>query len=211
VGLKILLPFNLIFTFLTGSYIRASIQPFMKKILLSLLLLPSLSFAQGLFTVSGTTTFTDLLGPGFGAELSGGGRIAKPLYASVSIGATKFANLDKAYVPFMANILFITTTDQKAVVPYLQFGYGYGGYSDAKKTGNPNLTTTGGRIVQGTLGVMIPTGGKLRPNVSVGYTSTSLKVPVTSLSNSGNTIIRKEQKSYPGISVKVGLAILNSN
>lgn len=171
----------------------------MKQILLCLFLIGALnSFAQkGFFTGSFAMHFADNLGAGFGADLSGNGKIYKALYLGFGTGIATYANLDKPFFPFTGRISILPAKNFYGNIPTITLQGGYGVTAD-----HINGPTFGGFI-----GVATATKGRARFNGSIGYLTTGLRDMNTYTDVFGNVVTSDERKYFGGIALKFGIML----
>jgi hypothetical protein len=179
----------------------------MKQLLLCLFLISTLNvFAQkGFFTAALDGHFADNLGAGFGADLSGNGKVFKDTYLGVGIGVKKYANIDKPYLPFTGRISFIPSKIFQNNIAVIDLMGGYGLYNQTN-TGTTHVSN-GGPTFGCSIGIATATKGRARFYGSLGYTAVGLENNEFFTDAFGNYIAQKKFKYYGGINVKMGIML----
>jgi hypothetical protein len=161
---------------------------------------------KGFSTASLTTTFGSDLGSGFGADISGNGKIAAPLYLGFGVGVTKFSDLNDPYFPFTARITFIPAKNFRNTIPLILVEPGYGLYSSKGRTSS-DYNTNGGFTFFGGVGFATASKGKARAQASIGYSALMLKTPTVVIDNFGTPSVVKKNVNHGGITLKAGIML----
>lgn len=179
----------------------------MKRFLLCPFLICALtSFAQqGFLTGVVDSHFADMIGSGFGVDLSGNGKVFESTYLGIGIGVKKYANIDKPYLPFTGRLTFVPSKNFNKNIAVINLMGGYGLYNQSN-TGTTH-TSNGGPTFGGSIGIATPTTGHARFYGSIGYNSVGLKGQESELDAYGNYITSDKMKFYGGLSIKAGIML----
>lgn len=160
----------------------------MKKIILSLLLIPSLVYSQKrLADVAGSLDFTNNSSIAFNFEVANYFRISKGCYIGPGIAFYKIQDVESKYVPLYVN--FVYSGVQK-VSPVFMAGPGYGFF-----TGSTSMSWS--PFASASFGVQF-NGARTTPYImaSYSYIKTNYK---------SSSLIRDPQDAYNLFGVKVGI------
>lgn len=181
----------------------------MKKLLLSLALLPFLSFSQNsrYFSMDGSVYLSRYIQyTGYGMNLSGNIKVTDKIYLGINTGIARiYPFLEKAAVPVSGRLTFFTSNDDEKVAPFGLFEVGYLIYNDKRMKDHVVTGYMRGRHTYFTgVGVKINNDKKRHPYFAVGYSG--LHFTNVHLNGDGS-LYAKQLYDYRRLSIRAGLML----
>jgi hypothetical protein len=174
----------------------------MKYLLFALCFLSLSAFSQtkGFVLPTVQLASSNRTGGGVGGNITGDFALSKGFYFGASVGAIKFKNLPKAYLPIAMDLTYLFKSGSN-VNPVLQLQPGYGIYSDSYGTGINKQEMKGGFTVY------VSGGIKTGPFVlQLGYRSIGLEEPAVVTTGSSYQFVGKST-NYSAVEFRFGLLL----